>query len=49
MRDHRREIEALLHRYAEAIDAGDFAAVGALFAHGTAWTPDPHVTHADRV
>ncbi|WP_183096296.1 nuclear transport factor 2 family protein [Nocardioides stalactiti] len=29
-----REVEHLLHRYAEAIDAGDFDAVGALFKHG---------------
>lgn len=40
MRDHHREIEALLHRYAEAIDAGDFAAVGSLFAHGVVCAPD---------
>ncbi len=40
MRDHHREIEALLHRYAEAIDAGDFDAVGALFAHGVVCAPD---------
>jgi 3-phenylpropionate/cinnamic acid dioxygenase small subunit len=40
VRDHHREIEALLHRYAEAIDAGDFDAVGALFAHGTVCAPD---------
>lgn len=40
MRDHHREIEALLHRYAEAIDAGDFAAVGALFASGVVCAPD---------
>jgi 3-phenylpropionate/cinnamic acid dioxygenase small subunit len=32
-----REIETLLHVYAERIDAGDFAGVGALFAHGSAF------------
>lgn len=30
----RNEIERLLHTYAERIDAGDFAGVGALFAAG---------------
>ena len=30
----RSEVEALLFRYADAIDAGDFDAVGALFTHG---------------
>jgi 3-phenylpropionate/cinnamic acid dioxygenase small subunit len=30
-----REIEHLLYTYAERVDAGDFAGVGALFAHGT--------------
>ncbi len=29
-----RAVEHLLYRYAEAIDAGDFAAVGELFRHG---------------
>jgi len=38
--DHRGEIENLLHHYAEAIDAGDFAGVGALFAHGRICGPD---------
>lgn len=33
--DSAREIETLLYTYAERIDAGDFAGVGALFAHGT--------------
>lgn len=33
--DSAREIETLLHTYAERIDAGDFAGVGALFAHGS--------------
>lgn len=40
MRDDHREIEALLHRYAEAVDAGDFDAVGGLFAHGAVCAPD---------
>ncbi|MEI5671743.1 MULTISPECIES: nuclear transport factor 2 family protein [Nocardioides] len=35
MTDSAREIEDLLLSYAERIDAGDFAGVGALFAHGT--------------
>jgi 3-phenylpropionate/cinnamic acid dioxygenase small subunit len=35
MSDSARAIEDLLHTYAERIDAGDFAGVGALFAHGT--------------
>ncbi len=34
MSDARGEIENLLYRYAEAIDAGDFEGIGALFAHG---------------
>ena len=34
MTDPAREVEHLLHRYAEAIDAGDFTAVGELFRHG---------------
>lgn len=32
--DHRGAIENLLYTYAEAIDAGDYDAIGALFAHG---------------
>ncbi|HSW12541.1 MAG TPA: nuclear transport factor 2 family protein [Solimonas sp.] len=32
--DPHRAIERLLYRYAELIDAGDFAAVGQLFARG---------------
>jgi 3-phenylpropionate/cinnamic acid dioxygenase small subunit len=32
--DSAREIEHLLYRYAEHIDGGDFAAVGAMFEHG---------------
>ena len=34
MTDHRGAIENLLYTYAEAIDAGDYEAIGALFAHG---------------
>lgn len=34
MDDSRRRIEDLLYAYAERIDAGDFAGVGALFADG---------------
>ncbi len=34
MADPARQIEHLLYRYAEAIDAGDFDGVGALFCHG---------------
>ena len=34
MTDPAREIEHLLYRYAEAIDAGDLASVGELFRHG---------------
>lgn len=33
--DSAREVEHLLHTYADRIDAGDFAGVGALFAHGS--------------
>jgi ketosteroid isomerase-like protein len=43
------EITALIHRYADRIDAGDFAAVGALFAHGrvtNAASPDTVATGA---
>jgi 3-phenylpropionate/cinnamic acid dioxygenase small subunit len=32
--DDHHAIEALLHRYAELIDAGDFAGIGELFARG---------------
>ncbi len=32
--DHRGTIENLLYSYAESIDAGDYEAIGALFAHG---------------
>lgn len=34
MTDHRGAIENLLYTYAESIDAGDYEAIGALFAHG---------------
>ena len=34
MTDHKREIEEVLYTYAERVDAGDFAGVGALFRHG---------------
>jgi len=34
MADAAREIENLLHSYAERIDAGDLEGVAALFAHG---------------
>ena len=34
MADAAREIENLLHRYAERIDAGDLEGVADLFAHG---------------
>jgi len=40
VRDHHREIEALLYRYAETIDAGDFDAVGGLFSHGVVCAPN---------
>lgn len=35
MTDSAREITDLLHEYAARIDAGDFAGVGELFAHGS--------------
>ena len=35
MTSDERQIEHLLYRYAELIDAGDFAGIGQLFAHGT--------------
>jgi 3-phenylpropionate/cinnamic acid dioxygenase small subunit len=41
--DPRHEIEALLFRYAALIDAGDFAGVGELFAHGRITTDDGQV------
>lgn len=49
--DHRGEIENLLHRYAESIDAGDFAAVGELFARGRVCSPEgtPIAEGADAV
>lgn len=33
--DDRGAIENLLYRYAELIDAGDYAGIGELFAHGS--------------
>ncbi|KAA1418763.1 nuclear transport factor 2 family protein [Nocardioides humilatus] len=41
MGDAAREVENLLYRYAEAIDAGDFDAVGALFKHGRICSEGP--------
>lgn len=38
--DDRLDAAELLARYAEAIDAGDFAAIGALLAHCTIETED---------
>jgi hypothetical protein len=38
--DARRAIEALIFDYADRIDRGDFAAVGALFADGAVAGPD---------
>jgi len=51
MADDRGDIETLLYLYAEAIDAGNFEAVGALFAHGRICGPDgtPIVTGAEAV
>ncbi len=47
MADPAREILNLLHIYAERVDAGDFAGVGALFEHGRiAGTPDAKPEHA---
>ena len=34
MTAHHRAVEALLYRYADAIDAGDLTALGGLFRHG---------------
>ncbi len=47
--DDARRIEHLLYAYADAVDAGDLAAVGALFAEGRvcASTPDGPVTLAE--
>lgn len=39
MGDDAEAIRQLLYRYAEHIDAADFAAVGALFAHGAIRAP----------
>jgi 3-phenylpropionate/cinnamic acid dioxygenase small subunit len=35
MNDARGDIENLLYRYAELIDAGDYEGIGELFAHGS--------------
>ena len=35
--DDARHIENLLYDYAERIDAGDYAGIGELFAHGRIW------------
>ena len=35
MNDARGDIENLLYRYAELIDAGDYDGIGELFAHGS--------------
>lgn len=47
--DDARAIEHLLHAYADAIDAGDLAAVGRLFRHGRICgeAPDGPVTLAE--
>ncbi|AIY16849.1 nuclear transport factor 2 family protein [Pimelobacter simplex] len=44
-----RAVERLLFRYADAIDAGDLAALGALFAHGRIAqdSPDGSLTLAE--
>lgn len=45
------QVEALLYRYAAAIDAGDFDGIGALFADGRLLDPDGNViaTGSDEV
>jgi 3-phenylpropionate/cinnamic acid dioxygenase small subunit len=46
MVDSAREIENLLYRYAECIDAGDLAGVADLFAHGrVAASPEAKPEH----
>ena len=42
--DARIEIENLMYLYAEAIDAGDFEAIGRLFAKGRMRGPDGEVS-----
>jgi 3-phenylpropionate/cinnamic acid dioxygenase small subunit len=51
METSRTEIEQLLYAYAERIDAGDFAGVGALFADGEIRAADrgPSLRGADAV
>ena len=47
--EHIEAIRRLLHRYAECIDAADFAAVGALFAQGEIRAGGRTVRGADAV
>jgi len=51
MTDHRGAIENLLYTYAESIDAGDYEAIGTLFAHGAIADADgvPFVVGAQAV
>ena len=46
MNDARGAIENLLYRYADAIDAGDYGAIGQLFARGV--ITDEHGRQAHR-
>jgi hypothetical protein len=51
MNDARGDIENLLYRYAELIDAGDYDGIGELFAHGSISAEDgtPMATGAEAV
>ncbi|HRD99662.1 MAG TPA: nuclear transport factor 2 family protein [Ilumatobacteraceae bacterium] len=49
MTDARRAIEGLLVAYVAGIDAGDFAAVGALFEHGEVWDTSGRVARGAEV
>ena len=51
MDDARGNIENLLYRYAELIDAGDYEGIGELFAHGSIADEEgrPMATGADAV
>lgn len=51
MNDARGDIENLLYRYAELIDAGDYEGIGELFAHGSISAEDgtPMATGAEAV
>jgi hypothetical protein len=54
MADHAREIENLLHTYAERIDAGDLEGIADLFSHGRIAAsvdapPDQAIEGRDRV